>query len=48
MLGVLTLMNRKFMEPLYHTSAGHRLMIIGLIMMAVGSLLLRKIVSFKG
>lgn len=48
MLAVLTLMNRRFMDPLYHTSAGHKLMIIGLVMMAVGSLLLRKIVSFKG
>ena len=48
MLGILTLMNKKFMDPLYHTSAGHKLMIIGLVMMAVGSLMLRKIVSFKG
>jgi tight adherence protein B len=48
MLGILTLMNRRFMDPLYHTSAGHKLMVIGLVMMAVGSLLLRKIVSFKG
>jgi tight adherence protein B len=48
MLGILTLMNRQFMAPLYHTSAGHKLMAVGLVMMAVGSLLLRKIVSFKG
>lgn len=47
-LGVLTLMNRDFMAPLYHTSGGHKLMVTGLVMMAVGSLLLRKIVSFKG
>jgi tight adherence protein B len=48
MLGMLTLMNREYMDPLYHTSAGHKLMVIGLVMMAVGSLLLRKIVSFRG
>jgi tight adherence protein B len=47
-LGTLTLLNGEFMDPLYHTSAGHKLMIIGLVMMAVGSLMLRKIVSFKG
>jgi tight adherence protein B len=48
MLGVLTLMNREYMEPLYNTSTGHKLMILGVVMMAVGSLLLRKIVSFRG
>ncbi len=47
-LGVLTLMNRDFMAPLYYTSGGHKLMVTGLVMMAIGSLLLRKIVSFKG
>jgi Flp pilus assembly protein TadB len=36
------------MDPLYSTSTGHRLMILGAMMMVVGSLLLRKIVSFKG
>ena len=47
-LGALTLMNGEYMEPLYHSSAGHKLMIGGLMMMAVGSLMLRKIVSFRG
>jgi Flp pilus assembly protein TadB len=36
------------MEPLYHTSTGHMLIIVGLVMMAFGSLILRKLVSFKG
>jgi tight adherence protein B len=48
MLGSTTLMNRSYMHPLYYTSTGHKLMIIGLVMMAGGSLMLRKIVSFKG
>jgi tight adherence protein B len=48
MLGVLTLLNREYMAPLYHTSTGHKLMIFGVVMMAVGSLMLRKIVSFRG
>jgi tight adherence protein B len=48
MLGVLTLMNREYMEPLYNTSTGHKLMIFGVVMMVIGSLMLRKIVSFRG
>ena len=48
LLGVLTLLNSEFMDPLYHSSAGHKLLILGLVMMSVGSLMLRKIVSFRG
>ena len=48
MLGTTTLLNREYIDPLYHTSTGHKLMILGLVMMGVGSLMLRKIVSFKG
>jgi tight adherence protein B len=44
----ITLMNPDYMSPLYHSSAGHKLMALGFSMMAVGSLLLKKIVSFKG
>ncbi|MER3412450.1 MAG: hypothetical protein C4305_09270 [Thermoleophilia bacterium] len=42
------LMNPEYMAPLFHTSAGHKLLLVGLTMMAVGSLILKKIVSFKG
>jgi tight adherence protein B len=45
---VITLLNREYMHPLYHTSTGHMLIAIMLIMMAFGSLILRKIVSFRG
>jgi tight adherence protein B len=45
---VITLLNPSFMDPLYHTSTGHNLIFIGLGMMAFGSLILRKIVSFRG
>jgi tight adherence protein B len=45
---VITLLNPSFMDPLYHTSTGHTLIYIGLGMMAFGSLILRKIVSFRG
>jgi tight adherence protein B len=48
LLAAITLMNREYMDPLYHTSTGHWLMVIGLAMIAFGSLILKKIVSFKG
>ena len=44
----ITVTNPGYMNPLYHTSAGHMLLGAGLLMMAVGSLILNKIVSFKG
>ncbi|HVD26530.1 MAG TPA: VWA domain-containing protein [Gaiellaceae bacterium] len=44
----ITLMNSDYMAPLYYSSAGHKIMLLGFSMMAVGSLLLKKIVSFKG
>ena len=45
---VLTLLNPSYMAPLYDTHAGHMLMGLGCVMMAIGSLILKKIVSFKG
>jgi tight adherence protein B len=45
---VITAMNSDYMAPLYYTSTGHKLMFVGFTMMAIGSLLLKKIVSFKG
>ena len=48
MLGSITLMNPDYMAPLYHTSTGHKLIILGVVMMAHRHALLRKIVSFKG
>jgi len=48
MAGMLTVINPNYMGPLYHTSAGHKLIMLALVMMLVGSLMLKKIVSFKG
>lgn len=45
---VITLINRSFMAPLWTQHAGHVLVITGLAMMAMGSAILKKIVSFKG
>jgi tight adherence protein B len=46
--GMVTLLNRSYMNPLYFTSAGHMLIIMALVMMGIGSLILKKIVSFRG
>jgi tight adherence protein B len=45
---LLTAINHKYMSPLFFSSAGHKLIIVGLVMMVIGSVILRKIVSFKG
>jgi tight adherence protein B len=46
--GAITVLNPGYMRPLFHTSTGHLMVIIGAMMMATGSVLLRKIVSFRG
>jgi tight adherence protein B len=46
--GMVELTNRSYMTPLFHTHIGHLLLIVGLTMMAIGSLILKKIVAFKG
>jgi tight adherence protein B len=45
--GVLTLMNSKYMSPLWHTSTGHKLLMLMIGMMVIGSLILRKLVNFR-
>jgi tight adherence protein B len=44
----VTLINPQYMAPLYHTSTGHTLIAVGLVMMGLGTVLLKKIVSFAG
>jgi tight adherence protein B len=44
----LTLLNPSYMHPLYASSTGHQLILFGLVMMAIGSLILKKLVSFRG
>jgi tight adherence protein B len=46
--GMMTLLNRRYMHPLFFTTAGRFLMVGALVMMAFGSLILKKIVSFRG
>jgi tight adherence protein B len=40
--------NRPYMEPLFATSTGHKLILLVFVMMGFGSAILKKIVSFKG
>jgi tight adherence protein B len=44
----VTVMNPSYMTPLWSTPTGHQLIGVGLGMIAFGSLILKKIVSFKG
>jgi tight adherence protein B len=46
--GALTLLNRTYMDPLWNSSAGHKMLMLMVVMIAMGSLMLKKIVSFKG
>jgi tight adherence protein B len=46
--GVITLVNSTYMHPLYYSHTGHVLILIGFVMMGFGSLILKKIVSFRG
>jgi tight adherence protein B len=45
---MVSITNPTYMHPLLHTHLGHILVFLGLTMMAVGSLILKKIVSFRG
>jgi tight adherence protein B len=45
---VITIMNPRYMDPLYTTSTGHKLIMTGIAMMCFGAVVLRKIVAFKG
>jgi tight adherence protein B len=44
----ISFLNPGYMSPLLHTSAGHKLIMVGLVMMSIGAMFLKKIVSFKG
>jgi tight adherence protein B len=44
----ITVLNPSYMTPLWGTATGHQLVAMGLTMLAVGALILKKIVSFKG
>jgi Flp pilus assembly protein TadB len=41
-------MNPSYMAPLYHGGSGQKMLVGGVVMIIVGSAMLKKIVSFKG
>jgi tight adherence protein B len=45
---VVTLMNPVYMSPLYHSATGQKLIGTGVVMILIGSAMLKKTVSFKG
>jgi len=44
---MISLVDRSYLRPLWATSAGHLMIIIGLISMTFGGIVTRKIVNFK-
>ncbi len=44
----ITLLNPTYMAPLYTTTVGRQLVVVGLVMIGIGTLMLKKIVSFRG
>ena len=44
---LLTLLNSEYMQPLWHTGTGHKLLMLMFVMITFGSLVLRKIVNFR-
>jgi tight adherence protein B len=45
---LISLISPSYMGPLWHTGVGHTMIGVGLVMLAIGGVILRKIVSFKG
>jgi tight adherence protein B len=45
---LVTLINGEYMAPLYHTATGQKLLFSGVVMIVIGSGILKKIVSFRG
>ena len=43
----IMIINPTYMSPLFHTSTGHLLIVLGIVMMGLGSGILNKMVSFK-
>jgi tight adherence protein B len=45
---LISILNPSYMSPLWHTSSGHEMVGAGFVMLGIGAVFLRKIVSFKG
>ena len=45
---LISLISPAYMSPLWHSSTGHTMVAVALVMLAIGSVVLKKIVSFRG
>jgi tight adherence protein B len=45
---MVSLINGAYMAPLYHSATGQKMLGAGVVMIVIGSLILKKIVSFRG
>jgi tight adherence protein B len=45
---MVSLINGAYMAPLYQSATGQKMLIAGVVMIVIGSLMLKKIVSFRG
>ena len=43
----VSVINPTYLSPLFHTSTGHLLLVVGSVAMCLGSVILNKMVSFK-
>ena len=43
----MSVINPTYLSPLFHTSTGHLLLVVGSVAMCLGSVILNKMVSFK-
>jgi tight adherence protein B len=46
--GMVTMLNPTYMAPLFHTATGQKMVATGVVMISVGGLMLKKMVSFRG
>jgi tight adherence protein B len=47
LLGVISLINPSYLDPLFRTSGGRVLLLLGTLMVVTGSLVIKKIVEIK-
>jgi len=45
---IMSVVNRGYMDPLFQTASGQKMLVSGVVMIAIGSAMLKKIVSFRG
>ena len=48
MAGTITLISSRLHAPALLHGDGHKMLVVGLVIIGIGSLMLRKIVNFKG